>query len=152
LSRKLDLIAAIGENQSFRVTKWHSQEIRQAKKCFDGTAKNRFCFGKLRNSKWCCADCEVVDLGQNKFDWLIPAVIIRKAAMNKMLLPLLALMLGSTQLPAQPVITNQPTNQIVLNGSNVSFSVTVSGTWPFTYQWQFNRTNLPNALQQQGSL
>ena len=72
--------------------------------------------------------------------------------MNKMLLPLLALMLGSTQLPAQPVITNQPTNQIVLNGSNVSFSVTVSGTWPFTYQWQFNGTNLPNALQQQGSL
>lgn len=66
--------------------------------------------------------------------------------MNKTLLPLLALMLVSTQLPAQPVITTQPTNQIVLNGSNVVFSVAVLGTGPFTYQWQFNGTNLPNNI------
>jgi hypothetical protein len=32
------LVAVIGENQSFRVAKWHNPEIRQAKeKCFDGT-------------------------------------------------------------------------------------------------------------------
>jgi hypothetical protein len=31
LSRKLDLVAAIGENQSFRVAKWHNPGIRQAK-------------------------------------------------------------------------------------------------------------------------
>ena len=47
---------------------------------------------------------------------------------------------------AQPVITMQPTNQIVLNGSNLTFSVSVSGTGPFTYQWQCNGTNLPNDL------
>lgn len=63
--------------------------------------------------------------------------------MKKILLPLLAWVVGSMSLLAQPVITTQPTNQIVLNGSNVVFSVAVSGTGPFTYQWQFNGTNLP---------
>jgi sugar lactone lactonase YvrE len=43
---------------------------------------------------------------------------------------------------AQPVITSQPTNQIVFGGSNVTFSVTVSGAGPFAYQWRFNGTNL----------
>ena len=58
--------------------------------------------------------------------------------------PLLISLLLAGRLLAQPVITTQPTNQIVLNGSNVVFSVAVSGTGPFTYQWQFNGTNLPN--------
>jgi sugar lactone lactonase YvrE len=66
--------------------------------------------------------------------------------MNKMLLPLLALMLGSTQLPAQPVITNQPANQTVVWGGNATFSVTATGVGPFTYQWQLNGTNLPNNI------
>ena len=44
---------------------------------------------------------------------------------------------------AQPVITVQPTNQTVVDGSNANFCVSVSGTGPFTYQWQFNGTNLP---------
>jgi len=43
---------------------------------------------------------------------------------------------------AQPVITQQPTNQAVLVGSNVTFSATVTSTEPFTYQWQINGTNL----------
>ena len=47
--------------------------------------------------------------------------------MNKMLLPLLALVLGSTQLPAQPVITNQPGNQTVVWGGNATFSVMATG-------------------------
>jgi len=66
--------------------------------------------------------------------------------MNKILLPLLALMLGSTQLPAQPVITNQPTNQFVFYGGNATFSVMATGVGPFTYQWQLNGTNLPNNI------
>ncbi|MEJ0089194.1 MAG: immunoglobulin domain-containing protein [Limisphaerales bacterium] len=41
-------------------------------------------------------------------------------------------------------ITTQPANQIVLFGSNATFSVAVSGTGPFSYQWQFNGTNIPN--------
>ena len=66
--------------------------------------------------------------------------------MKKILLPLLVWGVGTMSLLAQPVITTQPTNQIVLNGSNVVFSVAVSGTGPFTYQWQCNGTNLPNGL------
>lgn len=59
---------------------------------------------------------------------------------------LLLSLLLSGRLLAQPVITTQPTNQIVYGGSNVVFSVAVSGTGPFTYQWQCNGTNLPNAI------
>lgn len=46
-------------------------------------------------------------------------------------------------LKAQPVITQQPTNQVVINGGTTVFSVAVSGTGPFSYQWQFNGTNMP---------
>ena len=43
---------------------------------------------------------------------------------------------------AQPVITQQPTNQTVISGNTAAFIVSVSGTGPFTYQWQFNGTNM----------
>jgi trimeric autotransporter adhesin len=66
--------------------------------------------------------------------------------MNQKLLPLLALLLASTQLSAQPVITNQPANQAVVWGGNATFSVMVTGVGPFTYQWQLNGTNLPNNI------
>jgi sugar lactone lactonase YvrE len=72
------------------------------------------------------------------------AATVRQAAMKKFLPPLLALALGSAQLSAQPIITTQPTNQTVLVGANATLSVAVSGTGPFTYQWQFNGTNLLN--------
>jgi len=45
-----------------------------------------------------------------------------------------------------PIITVQPTNQTVIVGSAVTFDVAVSGTGPFTYQWQWNGTNLPNGI------
>ena len=44
---------------------------------------------------------------------------------------------------AQPVITQQPTNQTAIAGSNTTLSVSVSGAGPFTYQWLCNGTNLP---------
>jgi uncharacterized repeat protein (TIGR03803 family) len=45
-----------------------------------------------------------------------------------------------------PVITGlQPSNPRVMVGSNVSFSVVVTGTPPFGYQWQFNSASIPNA-------
>lgn len=47
----------------------------------------------------------------------------------------------AARLSAQ-TITTQPTNQIVLAGSTVTFSVAVSGVEPFTYQWQYNGNNL----------
>jgi hypothetical protein len=41
-----------------------------------------------------------------------------------------------------PVITEQPTNQVVVQGSNVTFSVMATGTAPLSYQWWFSGTNL----------
>jgi sugar lactone lactonase YvrE len=55
---------------------------------------------------------------------------------------MLLLMTSTARLPGQ-VITTQPTNQIAVIGSNATFSVVVSGNGPFTYQWQFDCTNLP---------
>ena len=45
-----------------------------------------------------------------------------------------------------PIIQVQPTNVVVPVGGAASFSVTVSGTGPLTYQWQFNGTDLPNGM------
>ncbi len=65
-------------------------------------------------------------------------------------LPLVAgAMLGcALNLPAQtlPTITTQPASQTNLAGTSVTFTVAVSGTGPFTYQWQFNGVNLPNNI------
>jgi uncharacterized repeat protein (TIGR03803 family) len=45
-----------------------------------------------------------------------------------------------------PVITAQPTNLLVLAGTNVAFGVSLTGSAPFfRYQWRFNGTNLLNA-------
>lgn len=41
-----------------------------------------------------------------------------------------------------PSIVSSPTNRRVLVGGNVSFSVTVVGTQPLSYQWQKDGTNL----------
>jgi sugar lactone lactonase YvrE len=49
-------------------------------------------------------------------------------------------------LHAQPVIITQPASQTNLPGTTVSFSVGVTGTGPFSYQWQFNGTNFPNNI------
>lgn len=44
--------------------------------------------------------------------------------------------------PWRPVITAQPTNQIVLPGQAVSLNVTAVGSHPISYRWAKNRTNL----------
>jgi hypothetical protein len=44
-----------------------------------------------------------------------------------------------------PTITNQPLSQTVVPGTNVSFSVGAGGTAPFSYQWNFNGTNVSGA-------
>ena len=41
-----------------------------------------------------------------------------------------------------PTITQQPMDQTVAVGSNVTFSVYATGTEPLSYQWQVNGTNL----------
>jgi hypothetical protein len=44
-----------------------------------------------------------------------------------------------------PSIGLQPSSQRVMIGSTASFSVSVSGTPPFSYQWRFNGSSLLNA-------
>jgi hypothetical protein len=46
---------------------------------------------------------------------------------------------------SSPVFVLQPQSQSVLTGTNVTFSVTATGSSPLTYQWTFNGTNLPGA-------
>lgn len=45
-----------------------------------------------------------------------------------------------------PSITNQPISNVVWAGGNVTFTVGVSGTEPFTYQWQLNSSDVPNGI------
>src|SRR5262249_37473887 len=44
-----------------------------------------------------------------------------------------------------PTITGQPQTQVVSAGANGTFSVTVSGTAPFSYQWQKDQINISGA-------
>jgi len=44
-----------------------------------------------------------------------------------------------------PAIATQPASQTVTVGQTASFSVTVTGTAPFTYQWQKNSANMSGA-------
>jgi poly(3-hydroxybutyrate) depolymerase len=44
-----------------------------------------------------------------------------------------------------PVITLQPKDQVVPEGTNAGFGVSVSGTAPFSYQWRWEGTEVPNA-------
>ena len=46
---------------------------------------------------------------------------------------------------APPVILSQPANQSVETGGTASFSVSVSGSGPLSYQWRFNGANLAGA-------
>lgn len=41
-----------------------------------------------------------------------------------------------------PAITVQPTNVVVVAGSNAAFNVTATGTGPLAFQWFFNTTNV----------
>ncbi len=44
-----------------------------------------------------------------------------------------------------PLITSQPANLVVVQGSNPSFQAQVTGPGPFSFSWQFNGTILPGA-------
>jgi hypothetical protein len=52
---------------------------------------------------------------------------------------------GKCFMPVPPAITTQPTNQTVSVGQSASFSVAATSTYPLSYQWNFNGTNLPGA-------
>jgi len=44
-----------------------------------------------------------------------------------------------------PYLISQPVDRVAVLGANVTFSATVGGTEPLSYQWQFNGTNLNGA-------
>jgi hypothetical protein len=48
--------------------------------------------------------------------------------------------------PGLPAFSTQPANQSVTVGQTASFSVMVSGTGPFTYQWQKNNASISGAI------
>jgi hypothetical protein len=52
---------------------------------------------------------------------------------------------GTIVSAAAPSITAQPSNQTVTAGQTATFSVTVMGTTPFSYQWQKGTTSLAGA-------
>ena len=53
--------------------------------------------------------------------------------------------LFAVKIATPPTIASSPSNQAVLVGGTATFSVTVSGTGPLSYQWSFNGTNLNGA-------
>jgi len=81
-----------------------------------------------------------------------PDFIMKRSVQNRLLLRLLIISLGmipTGRVLAQSLgVTVQPTNSsiTVTAGSNVTFAASVTGTGPFTYQWQFNGSNLPNGI------
>ncbi len=52
---------------------------------------------------------------------------------------------GKCKTPVAPIITNQPQNLSIHAGSNALFTVTVVGTAPLSYQWQFGNTPITGA-------
>lgn len=57
-----------------------------------------------------------------------------------------------TVFPQAPTITSQPQGQSIAAGGNVTFTVGVSGSAPFTYRWRLNGTNLAGAISSSLSL
>src|SRR5208282_836578 len=49
-----------------------------------------------------------------------------------------------TFVQSRPVVVLQPVSQTVLPGASASFTVSAVGNTPYSYQWQFNGTNLVN--------
>jgi len=58
---------------------------------------------------------------------------------------------GMCQDALPPTILSSPTNQFVALGSNVTLTVTASGTPPLGYHWRFNGTNLTDSARINGS-
>ena len=55
------------------------------------------------------------------------------------------LRLLTREIPAEPIITKQPESKVILTGTTNSLTVEVQGAAPFSYQWQFNGTDIVDA-------
>src|SRR4030095_6391503 len=54
-------------------------------------------------------------------------------------------LVGTSSTPMRPTIITQPQSQTVPEGSDVTFSVTATGTEPLRYRWRRNGVTLPGA-------
>jgi hypothetical protein len=81
------------------------------------------------------------------FDGLIdePSVYSRALSASEIAAIYNAGSAGKCAAGAAPSIIAQPASQTVLAGSTATFSVTVAGTPPLSYQWRFNGTNILGA-------
>jgi hypothetical protein len=52
--------------------------------------------------------------------------------------------------PTPPLITQQPTNQVVVSGQTATFTVAASGSMPLFYQWRKNGVALPSGCRISG--
>ncbi len=52
---------------------------------------------------------------------------------------------GKCYVPAPPSISQQPTNRVAPIGTNVTFTVTATGTLPLGYQWQYGGVDISGA-------
>ena len=73
-------------------------------------------------------------------------VIVVLACLRLSLLVLCFVFFGLPAFAQAPAMTTQPQSQTIVAGTNVVLSVAVSGTGPFSYQWQFNGVNLPGVI------
>ena len=69
--------------------------------------------------------------------------------MTKAALVVASLLFGFRIL-ALPVITQQPTDQVAVDGETATFSVTASGSGPLKYQWFFNGTSISSSILNNG--
>ena len=52
-----------------------------------------------------------------------------------------AMLYGSEATPLVPVVSGQPADQVLLAGRTAGFEVSVTNSWPLSYQWFKNGTN-----------
>jgi len=67
-------------------------------------------------------------------------VSARPSAFSLILLLSYFILHTSSLAHAQPVITAQPTNQLLASGTTARFAVSATGTAPIYYQWLFDGT------------
>jgi hypothetical protein len=74
-----------------------------------------------------------------------PAMILLRLVLRLVCRPVAAMVVPSLVAQTPPSITNQPASQSVPTGSNVTFTVTATGTPPLQYQWRLNGVNFTGA-------
>jgi len=97
-----------------------------------------------QNVRWAIYEDLTAQSGQGYYYWVRAVNPTGSSAFS-------APVVGATTNAVAPGITTQPQSQTVNVGATVTFSVTASGTAPFTYQWRKNSGNLTDGGSLSGS-